>query len=489
MKSEGAEIRDDMGVIDGSKEKKNQSQVLVGLVSDMELFHNEIGDSFARVKVEDHFEIWPINSSTLKLIIASRYLNIMKDKAPSKQAVEATLTVLEVRAKIHGKQEKVHTRIAEINDKIYLDLCNSKWQVVQIDLNGWQVLMNAPVNFIRSKTMKSLPSPVLGGSIQDLKKFINYKDEDNFKLVIAWLLSTFKENSPFPILTIQGEQGSAKSTTTKILRSLIDPSTLPLRGLSKDERELSIAAKSTWIIAIDNLSGLTSATSDALCKLSTGGGLATRKLHSDDEEMVFDNMRPVILNGIDDIAERNDLLDRSIIVNLPSIPSNERSEEKELWKQFHLQRPGIMGALFDVVCGAIRDTPTTVLSHKPRMADFALWIKAAEKTLGWEEGEFTRIYDENRQQAIEQGIELDPFAVAIVELMEHNPVWIGNATQLLETIACYAEGDLRKSQGWPSPRSVRKMLKRMNPALRVKNIFYVEWENRKTKTMRFEKVV
>jgi len=478
----------DDAITNDAKEKKTQSQVLVGLASDMELFHNELGDSFARVRVGNHFEVWPIRSKTLRLILTSRYLNITTDKAPGGQAMEDALMVLEVRAQFQGKRETVHTRIAEIDDSIFLDLCNSDWQVVQIDSNGWRLLVDSPVHFIRSKTMKSLPRPVVGGSIVELKQFINYKDEDNFKLIIAWLLATFKENSPFPILTIQGEQGAAKSTTTKILRSIIDPSQLPLRGLPKDERDLSIAAKHTWILAFDNLSGFSAATSDALCKLSTGGGLATRKLHSDDEEMVFNSMRPTILNGIEDIAERHDLLDRSIIINLPSITDSERNDEKELWEQFHLKHSRILGALCEVVSKAIKEFPTTKLDHKPRLADFALWMTAAEKALGWYEREFIAIYDRNREQAIDQGIELDPFALAIVELVEKNSVWVGNATQLVEQAANYTDGETRKSKEWPTPRKVRNRLRRINPALKKKNILYIEWENRKTKTMKLERL-
>jgi len=170
--------------------------------------------------------------------------------------------------------------------------------------------------------MQPLPTPQEGGNIEDLKPFINYKDETDYKLIVAWLLSTFKEGSPFPILTIQGTHGASKSTSTKVLRGLIDPSSLPLRALPNDERDLAIAAKNTWILAFDNLSGLSGAMSDALAKMSTGGGLATRKLYSNDDEAVFNIMRPSILNGIDDIAQRQDLLDRSIVINLPTIQTN-----------------------------------------------------------------------------------------------------------------------------------------------------------------------
>ncbi|WP_251033630.1 primase alpha helix C-terminal domain-containing protein [Bacillus sp. ISL-75] len=231
------------------EEKKTQSQILVGLSSNMVLFYDEQDATYAKVKVNNHYEVWPIHSKGFKNILTYRYLNLSKekDKVPGNQALQDALRALEAKARLEGQKEKVHLRIAEIEDSIYLDLCNENWQVVEINKKGWKVIDESPVYFKRSKTMQSLPTPKPNGNIENLKRFINYQSHDDYNLIIAWLLSTFKENSPFPILTIQGEQGSAKSTTTKILRALVDPYILELRALPKDERDLSIAANSTWV--------------------------------------------------------------------------------------------------------------------------------------------------------------------------------------------------------------------------------------------------
>src|SRR5699024_942741 len=255
----------------------------------------------------------------------------------------------------------------------------------------------------------------------------------------AWLLSTFKERSPFPILNIQGEQGSAKSTTTKMLRSLVDNSSLPLRALPNNEQDLAIGANNTWILAFDNLSGFPASVSDSLCKMSTGGGLATRKLYSDDDEAVFNIMRPVILNGIDDIAKRQDLLDRSIIIELPSIEEENRTDVKAIQKKFNDKKAGILGALCTVVSNALKELPNTKLEEKPRMADFALWVTASEKFLGWKQGEFMDIYTDNRANAIDQGLESDPFASAVMQLLENENTFIGTATQLIEEAEKYTD--------------------------------------------------
>jgi hypothetical protein len=54
---------------------------------------------------------------------------------------------------------------------------------------------------------------------------------------------------------------------------------------------------------------------------ATGGGFAVRQLYTDQDEVLFDAQRPVILNGIEDVVDRPDLADRAI----RSMPSDRRS--------------------------------------------------------------------------------------------------------------------------------------------------------------------
>ena len=132
--------------------------------------------------------------------------------------------------------------------------------------------------------------------------------------------------------------------------------------------------------AYDNMSRLTPAMSDALARLSTGGGFATRKLYSDAEEMTFTFARPVILNGIEDIATKPDPLERSLTLELPKV--EKRQLEDVLWSGFKEARPRILGALLDAVAGALKNRHQVPDLPWPRMADFARFVTAAESTLG-----------------------------------------------------------------------------------------------------------
>ena len=79
------------------------------------------------------------------------------------------------------------------------------------------------------------------------------------------------------VLVLHGEQGAAKSTTARVLRRLCDPNTAPLRAAPRGVRDLMIAATNSWPFCFDNLEHLPPWISNALCRLATGGGFATRR--------------------------------------------------------------------------------------------------------------------------------------------------------------------------------------------------------------------
>ena len=171
---------------------------------------------------------------------------------------------------------------------------------------------------------------------------IGADDDEQWMLLVEWLIGTFHPRGPYPVLALHGHQGSAKSTTSRVLRALVDPNTTPLRAEPRDAHDLIIAASNGWVVNLDNLSHLPIWLSDAICRLSTGGGFSTRELCSDADETLFDATRPVILNGIEELAVRGDLLDRALLLYLPEIPKDLRKREAVLWQQFEEVRPKVL---------------------------------------------------------------------------------------------------------------------------------------------------
>lgn len=453
----------------GKKKSKSQSSVLVELIEDAELFHTSEGDTYATIPIKDHLETWALKSRGFRDWLSKRYYEA-EGSIPNAQALQDALNTLQGIARHDGPEVEIQIRFAAKDDCIWLDLCDEDWQVVKISAEGWEIAREAPVKFRRTKGMKALPMPVRSGSISSLRQLVNVTDAD-WPLLISWLVTAFRPGHPFPVLVLHGEQGSAKSTVSKMLRDLIDPNIAPLRSEQRDERDLMLAATNGWIVALDNLSRLPVWLSDALCRLSTGGGFATRTLYENDEETLFMAMRPIILNGIEELATRSDLLDRTVIIHLPSIPPDKRKTEAEVWQEFERIRPLVLGNLLDGVSHALRNIGNVQLAQKPRMADFALWAMAAEESLELESGAFISALMGNRESANELALEASQIAVTLIEFVQEKKTWKGKASELLKELNQLANDEMRKQQGWPKqPNALSGAVKRIAPNLRAVGI-------------------
>jgi hypothetical protein len=337
---------------------------------------------------------------------------------------------------------------------------------VEIDETGWRVIDNPPVRFRRATGMKPLPTPLSGGSIETLRSFLNVQSDAHFVLAVSWMLAVLRHRGAYPVLVLSGEQGSAKSTLSAILRALLDPNTAPLRALPREDRDLFIAATNGHVLSFDNVSGLRAWISDTLCRLATGGGFAVRQLYTDLDEVLFDAARPVILNGIEDIVERADLADRAVFLTLEPIPEERRRPEAELWADFEAERPRILGALLDAVVEGLKRLPETRLPKLPRMADFAKWATACETAI-WPAGTFWSAYCSNRDAAVEEVIEADPVAAAVRSFMTARTEWMGTASNLLVALGEVVDERIGKSKDWPSnPRAMSGRLRRAATFLR-----------------------
>lgn len=428
-----------------------QSDLLVDLAQSAELFHSADNTAYADVEVNGVRQTWSIRSKGFKQWLSHQFYK-QSNSAPSSEPLQSALNLLEAQAVFNSPEREVAIRVAGLDEKIYLDLADDSWKAVEIDELGWRIVENPPVRFRRTAGMRAISPPVRGGGIELLRQFLNVKTDNDFIIAVVWLLSVLRNRGPYPVLVLSGEQGSAKSTFTTILRALVDPNTSPLRALPREERDLFISANNGHILAFDNVSVLNPWISDTLCRLATGGGFAVRQLYTDQEEILFEASRPVILNGIEDVINRPDLADRALFLNLQAIPEEERKPEADLWSSFDKYKPEILGALLDGAAKGLEKMPTTILKKLPRMADFAKWAQACE-TAYWPEGTFWQVYNSNLSKAVEDVIEANPVSFAIQKLMSWRTTWTGNATSLLDDLETINGDRAQKIKEWPKNSS------------------------------------
>lgn len=461
----------DLAMSDLFEDSARQDSVAARLIrlveqSDVQLFHDDLDLSYASIPVGGHREIHPVRSRKFKRWLR-RELRTRTGAVANQKAVEEAVETLCAEAEFDGEQRDVFVRIAPGDGGVLLDLGDERWRVVRTTADGWQVLDSSPIAFARRSSAKALPEPVRGGSLDELREFVNVADEASWRLLVGFLVMALQHRGPFPVLVLLGEQGAAKTTLARVMRRLVDPAKAALRAGQPSERDLMIAASGSWMPGFDNLSFLSPRLSDALCQISTGAGFATRKLYDDTEEVVFEAMRPLLLNGIGGFIKRPDLLGRAVVLELPPLPESGRRTEHDFWNAFREAAPRILGALLDTLAGALARRDQVKLPALPRMADFAVLGTAVEQTLGWPAGSFVQALDSNQGSALVGSLEEDPVFAPLLRLMESQSSWTGTATDLLAALATFTGEQVKRQRSWPATAAaLSTRLRRLAPAMR-----------------------
>ena len=423
-------------------------------LKDVDLYHSADDTAYADVMIEGHRETYPVKSRQFQNYLRRQYFLITKS-APGAEALSTVIGTAEAQAAYSPYQHEVYIRVANVGDRVFLDLGDATHRVVEITENGWDILDVPPndVRFRRPRGMKALPEPKKSNldavtRLEPLYRLMNLKDKDEFVLTVAWILAALHGKGPFPVASITAEQGSAKSTRARLMRSTFDAHAVLLRSPFREMREGHIAMKNTYVVAVDNLSSLPQWLSDMHCCASTGGGSTYRSLYTDEDETFFDLKRPQILNGIEDVAIRADLADRSIFFAPKPISDEDRLTEEELWADFNAVHADLLGALLDVLSHGLSRRHVIKPKNLPRMADFTTLMMACETAL-WPEGTFRAAYDLNLAEVTATVLSADLVASAVRDLMQDRSRWEGTATALLQVLRGVAGEQATKAPNWP----------------------------------------
>lgn len=479
---EGKKDRD----TNSKEEKKSQADVMIELAMDAgdTFFHDELNEKYVAIESDGNPIVHKISSQDYKSFLVKRFFKETK-KAPSKDSINQAVGVLEALAQYDGEMINVSKRCTERDNAIYYDLGDKNWTFIKITKDGWEIDNSGHILFTRRKTMKEQVMPEKYEDISIINKHYRFKTEEDKILHTVSTVTKFL-NIGNPIVVYHGEKGASKTTTMRMDRSIVDPSARDVISMPKSATDLSLVLHNNYLPCFDNIDTISAEKSDILCTAATGGGFSRRKLYTDDEETIYEYKVPVILNGINVVATRPDLLDRSLLLGLERIPEDERKEESEVWKDFNDDKPKMLGAIFSIISKAIRIYPDVKLDKLGRMADFTRWGYAIAEVCGIGGEIFLKAYLDNQSKANDEAVNSNPIAVAIIRLMETTQCFEGTPSKLLDTLSVIAEEEKIdiKSRRWvKEPNVLMRKLNELKSNLLLEGITFTS-----TNTSRGRKV-
>ncbi len=463
-----SDIDDSSNPSEGSGSGDSAAAELIQMVIEKgELFYDtKIERAYVTAAIDGIDSTMAINGKQFIEWISFQYYSTSGQSANEASIKQARFALSGI-AKYDGKQQQIHLRVADYNNVHYIFLADEQLRAIEVLPTGWRIVDDPTVKFWKPASMQSLPIPKRGGDLDLIWKFVNVKEIDR-RLILAWILESFRSETPKPVLSLCGTQGSAKSSTQNRIRQLIDNSAVNLRSAPKSVQDIFVGAGCNWLISYENLSHLSAPIQDAFCTLATGGGFASRTLYSDDEETVIDAKRPIIINSIPPVVTAQDLTDRAICLELPRI---SYKEELELEKEWQAALSSIFGGLLDLFVKTLKQMPKVKLTNPPRMADFTRLGEAMMQAQGQPDGSFTKLYRANLNDGVSRAMESSPAAVALCEFARNYPegknVFHGTVQGLLTKLIDYRHD----AENWPrSAKGLADALRRQMPALSLVGI-------------------
>jgi len=345
-----------------------------------------------------------------------------EQKAPNSDALNSAINVLSGKCEATGTQYTLYNRVAPTEDGFYIDMANDNWQAIKVTAQGWEIVDFPPILFKRYQHQKPLTVPKklakeeLKAAVEKLFDFININpaDKDTRLSFICSIISYFIPSIPHPMIVAYGAQGSAKTYCFKLVKRIIDPSSLETLDIATIDKEVVQQLDHHWLVPYDNLTSLPTWASNLLCRAVTGAGISKRELYSDDDDIIYNFKRCVMLNGINPAARKGDLLNRSILTELEPIPVEKRKTEREVDAAFNEALPTILGGFLGILAEAIKNYKP-IKTGLQRLADFNEWGCAISEALGYSQEDFIKAYAEKVEAQNEEALNANPTATALIE--------------------------------------------------------------------------
>ncbi|MGY5152399.1 MAG: hypothetical protein ACW9XA_09035 [Candidatus Nitrosopumilus sp. bin_6a] len=431
------------------------------------------------VEVDGHKESINLNSDSAISWLKVRYYETC-EKFHGHEMYENVISLIRDKSSFSKDIEPtpISKRIFSDNKSIYIDLASPDWNLVKITENETSIVPHGndtPI-FARSKSQSRIPEPnfeYTGNPLDEFTKLVRMDNESIFK---EHLICEFLAHVPTPIVVIIGQEDSAKSDRSALIKMLVDPSGTELDEqlgqFGRNDDDLNVRFANNYMAVFDNLSDITGEQSDSLCKAVTGASYSKRQNYSDADEIVLKFQRKIVLNGISVNIEHSDLARRSIHYFTERIPTDEKLTRSQVMDRFKEILPDLYGQIFFVLSEAIQYFDIVIEDTKtiPGMAEFAVWGECISRALGHDEGVFLKNYSAklehnsdllNENNCIISFLEDTFEGQNATEMTYQNGKWFN----LLESYAV-SEGIDKKSRNYPkSSAQLKSWINRSKPLL------------------------
>jgi hypothetical protein len=426
-----------------SKDAQKKQSIFDIVTQNTELFKDENGALYSRIRVNGHKEILGIETDRFKQYITKLYYDNCNGESMPQDMLRSVIDRIKAKASFDSETRELHLRVAwEVKEqKIIYDLTDSSWRCAEITKDGWRIIPESPVLFNRFNA-KAQAEPSTSYDVKVFDRFLdlgNIKDSDSRILVKVWIVSLFIPDISHAINNLHGEKGASKSTLSSLIKDMVDPSILPLLSIPTMNEQFAQHMHHNYLVVYDNVKGVPGWLSDEICKAITGIGILRRKLYTDTDAVAYNYKRCIIINGINNCLTESDALDRAILTEVSRITADKRRELAQVIAEFEKMKPELLGYIFDVLSKALVIKPDVSIKEIPRMADFAVWGEAISRVMGYEPHEFLDAYYRNIGKQNAEAIEEHPLGTVLLKFLEDmendgRRLWQGSSDELLHLL-------------------------------------------------------
>ncbi|MHB1908330.1 MAG: hypothetical protein ACYCQJ_05590 [Nitrososphaerales archaeon] len=363
------------------------------------------------------------------------------DQIPGPDAINNAVNLLTGSCHESKKRHELGIRCTMRENELFIDVADVDWHAWRITKDGVSLSLQETPMFKRYEHMRQLKEPNFDGTLEDVKAFFNYYHvktsdlEDDLVLLVGYIGAAFVANISHCILVVWGAQGAAKTSFTKALRTLVDPTILTNAKMPKEDRELVQFLAHHYVPCFDNVSYIEDENKiDELCRAATGDAFSKRELYSDDEDFIYQFKHLPMFNGLNIPFDRGDILDRTLPIEIERIKDVDRRLDSEVEAYLETAIPKVLGAIFkglSKTMGKIDLVSQELNGKLPRMADFCVWAEAFCQAMGYEKGLFVKRFNEKMEDNAKRSVEGDCVSELIQRLVSNQNEWSGSASDLL----------------------------------------------------------